>query len=545
MNEFGNNSVPTTGDPRHEQALSEFRQARKQATMERLMDWFTGKSAALLSYEEISQQLIVTHEETCGLMEVPVKAIVGSVGRYGDFTRSFLPRNDWDAERWTGVRAAAVNPLDLPPIEVYQIGDAYFVLDGNHRVSVARQLGLESLRGYVTEVKTKVPLPACMQPDELIVSAEYAAFLAATHLDELRPEQDLRVSVPGQYWRLENHIDVHRVFVEMLENRELSDEYVVTHWYDNMYWPIVTTIRNQDLLREFPGRTETDFYIWTAEHQATLCNTMGWQVREDVAVRQAAVQFKADATPAVTRTVRKALQAIVPKSWQHQAAAPRWSQQKASERYSQSLFADILVLLQGKQAWQQAFTIGQRESSRLVGLQLNETDADIQREFVSRCQEAGLAHVQVTLPGNVVDTVCQHATLADLLVLSLSAFAPDLLTCCSQPILLVPGEASPLTKMLLAYDGQEKDALFVAVYLAEVWGLELTIVLQEKIIPADVQNYVDLHEVEATFVTGALITDQSLHQATMDHQCDFLVMGTKTWPQMKPTSWTIPLLVCN
>jgi hypothetical protein len=85
---------------------------------------------------------------------------VGSVGRYDDFTRSFLPRRDSDAGRWARVKAATLDLTGLPPIEVYQIGQAYFVLDGNHRVSVARQLGAPTIQAYVTEVPDQSPLLA-------------------------------------------------------------------------------------------------------------------------------------------------------------------------------------------------------------------------------------------------------------------------------------------------------------------------------------------------------------------------------------------------
>jgi len=64
----------------------------------------------------------------------------------------------------------------LPPIDVYKIGDVYFVQDGNHRVSVARQLGAKSIQGFVTEVQTRVPISPDIRPDDLIVKAEYARF---------------------------------------------------------------------------------------------------------------------------------------------------------------------------------------------------------------------------------------------------------------------------------------------------------------------------------------------------------------------------------
>jgi len=170
----------------------------------------TGRSADLLSYEEVRQKLKVKGMGKWGLEDIPLDAIVGSVGRYTDFTRSFLPRQDSDEERWARVKVAVTDLGGLPPIEVYQIGQAYLVRDGNHRVSVARQVAATHIQAYVTEVRTKVPLLPDTQPDDLILKAEYTDFLERTRLDELRPEADLSVTVPGQYQALEEHIEVHR-----------------------------------------------------------------------------------------------------------------------------------------------------------------------------------------------------------------------------------------------------------------------------------------------------------------------------------------------
>ena len=94
---------------------------------------------------------------------VPLDSIVGSVGRYEDFTRDFLPRRDSDKERWARVEFLANESTGLPPVELFQIGDAYFVNDGNHRVSVARQSGHTHIEAYVTDVHTRVPLSPGIQ----------------------------------------------------------------------------------------------------------------------------------------------------------------------------------------------------------------------------------------------------------------------------------------------------------------------------------------------------------------------------------------------
>ncbi|MCZ7600047.1 MAG: hypothetical protein M5U09_23090 [Gammaproteobacteria bacterium] len=118
---------------------------------------------------------------------------------------------DEDRGRWVGVKLAMTGLEGVPPIEVYRLGDAYFVKDGNHRVSVARQLGSKYIQAYVTPVHVRVPFGPDVDRDGLIIASELAAFLEETHLDELRPVADLRVTVPGQYPTLLEHIRVHRL----------------------------------------------------------------------------------------------------------------------------------------------------------------------------------------------------------------------------------------------------------------------------------------------------------------------------------------------
>jgi len=213
----------------------------------------TGKSAELLCYADVHPNLRATSSAPRGLQDIPIDAIVGSVGRCTDFTRSFLPMKDSDRARWANVELAVTDLKGLPPIEVYQIGQVYFVVDGNHRVSIARQFGTAYIQAYVTEVHTKVPLLPDDQPDDLIVKAEYVEFLERTHLDELRPDGDLSVSVPGQYRELEEHIAAHRYLMEAEEGGEIPHELAVTDWYDTVYLPVVHIIREKGILQWVQG----------------------------------------------------------------------------------------------------------------------------------------------------------------------------------------------------------------------------------------------------------------------------------------------------
>jgi hypothetical protein len=211
-----------------------------------------------------------------GTRMVPLDQIVGSVGRYRDFTRTFLPRAGISPERWARVDAIMHSLEGYLPIELYKIGEVYFVRDGNHRVSVARANGLTHIEAYVTEIETDVDLTLDdFERDQWIIKIERADFLKRTLLDELRPGNNVALTEPGRYRILLRHIAVHQYFRNLDLERAGSEERLdwsdaVMSWYDNVYLPVVESIREHDLLANFPERTEADLYLWIAFHREDL-----------------------------------------------------------------------------------------------------------------------------------------------------------------------------------------------------------------------------------------------------------------------------------
>jgi hypothetical protein len=202
-------------------AIQDFQNARQRGSVQEILARLTGKSNRLLSYDEVAEKLKLRGRVERGLQQIPIDSIVGSVGRYTDFTRTFLPRKAGDRERWARVKAAMEDGLGLPPIEVYKVGDVYFVIDGNHRVSIARQDGSKSIQARVIEVQTDIPLTPDVQPDDLIVKAEHADFLDATRLSHIRPNVDLSVTIPGQYSKLMEQVHVTQFLLQEENGQEL------------------------------------------------------------------------------------------------------------------------------------------------------------------------------------------------------------------------------------------------------------------------------------------------------------------------------------
>lgn len=258
------------------EGVSAFQGARMRAFWDDMLSLLRGKSTELLSFDEIRARLRLREEYYKGLQEVPVEQIVGSVGRYKDFTAKFLPRKNKMQERWSRVYAVASGMMGLPPIELYKVGDVYFVRDGNHRVSVARQLGSRTIQAHVTELPTSISLKPGMSAEQLDQLTAYAEFLDMTRLPYTRPHhQSMELSETSRYDDLLGHIYLHGAVKERHEGRAVELPEAAADWYDNVYRPAITLIRKYDMMRYMPRRTEGDLYLWMVDHLREVKEAFG------------------------------------------------------------------------------------------------------------------------------------------------------------------------------------------------------------------------------------------------------------------------------
>ena len=270
---------------------NDWARARRNALWGAVVDVLTQRPGELLPLDEIKTRLSLKASHYLGLQQVPLDKIIGSEGRYSDFDRRFLPRRDTTAERWMSISQAQLQDKPLPPVELYKVGDIYFVKDGNHRVSVARQRGQIDIDAYVTEYEVDVPLDPSTSMRNLILKEEYSDFLDWTQLARLRPEQRLELSALGGYLELINHINTHRYYRALERNGPVSAEEAVTSWYDNVYRPVVEAIRNHHILSHFPGRTEADLYLWIMQHRHSLRESTGSDPGAEAATLDYAARF--------------------------------------------------------------------------------------------------------------------------------------------------------------------------------------------------------------------------------------------------------------
>jgi hypothetical protein len=258
-------------DP-NEQADKDFSRARRRAFLRRIGAFLRRDplSNRLLSFDEVKSVLGAVEQVYLGMREVPVSKVVGSVGRHRDFDRAFLPSKPDLETRWKRIDQMMHRAEELPPVSLYKIGDAYFVRDGNHRISVARQQSIETIEAEVIELRSRVPIDSALTARDLLHKLEHRHLLERLPMDRVLPEVKIALSDVADYRRLATHIEAHGFRLSQLWKRYVPSEEVLRDWYENQYAPIAEMIREERVLDAFPDRTELDLYLWIVNHRERL-----------------------------------------------------------------------------------------------------------------------------------------------------------------------------------------------------------------------------------------------------------------------------------
>ncbi len=246
-------------------AMSGFDAARRAALMKDLLGHLLGRPVDLLPFERVRERLRLRRLVDRGLREVPLHAVVGSLGREREFNREFLPREESLRERWEDAAERARGPAGYRAVELYQVGGTYFVVDGHHRISVARAAGQPTIEARVKEFLTPVPLSPDASTEDVLLKGSLADFLEATGLVPENPGE-FETTEPGGHERLLEHISVHRWYRGIETGRPVPWSEAVASWRDSVYRPMTDIVRQSGVLEEFPGRTATDLYLFTMAH---------------------------------------------------------------------------------------------------------------------------------------------------------------------------------------------------------------------------------------------------------------------------------------
>src|SRR6266704_6510243 len=144
--------MPDTGFPRAD-VENDFLRARRRQPLARLAPWLRrgpDDVNLILPFDEVVAALGMRGERRLGLQTIRLDTIVGTVDSTRDFDRKFRPTTARVRERWERLALAQRRGESIPPIDVYRVGDIYFVSDGHHRVSIALSTGQKTIDAYVT-----------------------------------------------------------------------------------------------------------------------------------------------------------------------------------------------------------------------------------------------------------------------------------------------------------------------------------------------------------------------------------------------------------
>jgi hypothetical protein len=285
------------------QARHEVERARLMSDVRDFLAVLRRQPNELLPFDWV-KHLAPEGEHQLGLQTIAVDQIIGSVDRYREFDRHYLPKEKHLDERWIGVRSAQLAGKELPPIQVYKVGDLYFVKDGNHRVSVARRQGQKYIDAHVIELNVSVPPDEDDTLKDLIIKGEYARFLKITKLDEVVPHhREILFTTPGRYDKLLDHIRTRQYYLDRKPERAgqppVTWEEAVKSWYERLYLRIVQNIEEHDVMFRFPGRTEADLYLWIMDHRYFLSLQEG----ADVGSEEATLDFSEHHAPPVYKRI--------------------------------------------------------------------------------------------------------------------------------------------------------------------------------------------------------------------------------------------------
>lgn len=274
------------------QSCEDFTKARARGRMQSVLSTLQWKNSDLLSFYEVTALLKPKHETYLGMRTIPIDKIIGSEGRYHDFTLAFYPKKELLRSRWESIDRAHHQYVNLPPISAYKLGDWYFVRDGNHRVSVAKTQGVEFIDAEVVELDSEIPIEPGLTKRQLskrVVNYERERFIELYHPEKYLDMDQIEFTAPGMYPEMVNHILVHKYYINQGIAEEIPFEEAAKSWYDKVYMPIVREIRYEHLLSTFPGHTEGDLYMWIVRHWDNLKNSTGSQ---DVSIQKATSDYK-------------------------------------------------------------------------------------------------------------------------------------------------------------------------------------------------------------------------------------------------------------
>jgi hypothetical protein len=226
----------------------------------------------ILPFDEVVAALGRRGERRLGLQTIDLDSIVGTVDRTREFDRHFRPTSRSGRQRWQRIAKAVRRGEAMPPIDVYRIGSLHFVRDGHHRVSVARQHGLEVIEAAVTEILTKVGTDADVHLHDLALKGHERLFFERVPLP---PEARARIALPRGSWYagLAEGVEAWGFRAMQAKREFMTREEVAHEWFEQEFEPVVEMLRAADLVGD---QTEAEAYSRIVSLRYLLLRTHDW-----------------------------------------------------------------------------------------------------------------------------------------------------------------------------------------------------------------------------------------------------------------------------
>jgi hypothetical protein len=227
----------------------------------------------MLPFDEVVAALGRRSERDMGLRSIPLEAIVGTVDRGKEFDRNFRPTSARVRPRFERIAKAQRRGESMPPIDVYKVGELYFVRDGHHRVAVAREHRRDVIDAHVVEVVTEIGLDPSVRVGDLPVKGHERLFYERVPL--AREARDrIALTDPWQFGALAEAVEAWGFRDMQGSGRLLNRAQVAQRWFDEEYVPVVSMLGEVGLMH--PGESETDAYLRLSAERYRLMRTHDW-----------------------------------------------------------------------------------------------------------------------------------------------------------------------------------------------------------------------------------------------------------------------------
>jgi len=263
-----------TGFPRADVA-DDFQRARRRQVLAQLAHRLRGEPDdvnLILPFDDVVAALGLRSEHYLGLQTIKLESVVGTMDSRRDFDRHFRPTSSRVRERWERLALAQKRGENIPPIDVYRIGDLHFVKDGHHRVSIAMATGQQTIDAYVTEVQTAVPATGIRRRGDLLVKDYQRLFRARVPLAE-EAYAKITFSDPWSYAELGEAVEAWGCRCMQDNHRFMDRGEIASRWFAEEYRPVVRMLRAADMIGSL---TEAEAYMRVAAERYRLIRTHEW-----------------------------------------------------------------------------------------------------------------------------------------------------------------------------------------------------------------------------------------------------------------------------